>query len=99
MLVDLFRLCSKNFYLLTSMLGVPAMTLQRWMLGKNSPPAGARRAVWLTWALLMHPEVIETIYDLATWGRFRTIRPRPRRPPHKSYATVAVPEGVDDWSV
>lgn len=75
-----------------ALLCVPVMTLRAWRGGLRVPTASAKRAVWLTWALLLHPERIQTVFDLQTWGRFRTrVKPAVK-------SGVFVP-GKDDWSI
>jgi len=60
---------------LATLLGVPVLTLRGWRKGKNGPCAASRKTVWLTWCLLLHPEKVKTIFDLATWGRFQPTLP------------------------
>ena len=58
---------------MSAFLGVPGLTLRRWKSGK-APSAAARRLVWLLWCLFLHPERLQTAFDVATWGRFRVER-------------------------
>jgi hypothetical protein len=56
-------------------LGVPALTLEHWRMGKRKPSAAARKLVWLVWTLVFKPYSITTAFDLITWGRYaRVIR-------------------------
>lgn len=81
MLSDLRRLVGSHS--LPELLGLPVQTVVSWQNGQRLPASHGRRLVWLTWALLLHPDRIGTAFDLATWGRFRAER-------------RAVPE---DWSI
>lgn len=56
---------------LSRMAGIPARTLVAWRDRGRVPSEPARRCVWLLWALLLHPERCRTLYDVATWGRYR----------------------------
>jgi hypothetical protein len=69
---------------LPALLGFPVVTVRKWESGQRIPDRAGRRAVWLTWCLLLHPDRISTAFDLATWGRFRAER-RPDPP--------------EDWSI
>lgn len=71
MLLELKR---KYHSLLPLVLGCPARTVYCWLAGSACPTLPATRAIWLTWALLLHPERCQTVADLITWGRFQ-IRP------------------------
>lgn len=74
-------------------LAIPYRTMVAWMLGTADPPAAAVRAVWLTWVLLCHPERVQTLFDLATWGRFRPVQiRRPKRSRAKSFAVLMQPD-------
>lgn len=54
---------------LGSVLGVCGMTARAWLdHGANSLPA--RRVVWLTWTMLLHPDKLRSGWDWVTWGRF-----------------------------
>lgn len=56
------------------LVGVSEVTLSNWRKGKGF--AGpSYRLVWVTWIILLHPERLQTAFDLATWGRFRVERP------------------------
>ena len=60
------------------LLGVPGRTCESWLQGRYLEKVTARRVIWLHWCLLLHPERIQTAFDLATWGRFRVVNvPRP----------------------
>lgn len=60
---------------LCRMLGIPRRTLTAWLLGESLPSGTARRCVWLLWAILLHPERCRTLFDVSTWGRFRSYSP------------------------
>src|SRR5258708_4425835 len=48
--------------------GPSIITVRCWKRRKRmSVPA--RRLVWLVWALVLHPETVQTVGDLVTWGR------------------------------
>lgn len=53
------------------LLGVPCLTFRGWRDGKTKFPASAVRAVWLIHALCLRPDRVQSLFDLATWGRFR----------------------------
>lgn len=55
--------------------GIPRLTLDKWLDGTRSPTGAARKAIWLLWALLLHPERCTSLFDVWTWGRCRTIKP------------------------
>ena len=51
-------------------LGPSVITVRAWKRRrKMSVPS--RRLVWLIWALTLHPEQIQSVVDLMTWGRLR----------------------------
>jgi hypothetical protein len=55
------------------LLGVPVLTYRRWISRGGLPSSGVR-VVWLTWCLTLHPERLQSLFDMATWGRFRVER-------------------------
>ena len=79
MIEDLARYYSADDAKLANLLGVPCMTLAKWRM-KAPPSWSARRLVWLTWTLLLHPERLRTLFDLVTWSRFQRPIPPPRNP-------------------
>lgn len=91
MLADLGRIFPARREL-GAVLGVPQRTLSAWRRGEG-PSDGARRAIWLTWALIFHPSRVQTVFDLATWGRFRPAE-EPRRPARDDFGAV-----VQDWEI
>ena len=74
------------------LLGVSVLTLRGWHYRRFIPNDAARRAVWLTWVLVLHPERIRSLFDILTWGRFST-SPRPQR--KASFDSVA----HEDYSI
>ena len=51
-------------------IGPSVITVRAWKRRrKMSVPS--RRLVWLIWALTLHPERIQSVDDLVTWGRLR----------------------------
>lgn len=52
--------------------GLPVITVKDWTRGKLSA-ASARRCIWLHYVLLFEPDTIQTVFDLATWGRFKRV--------------------------
>ena len=62
-----------------ALLCVPVQTFQRWIAGGKIDSASAR-AVWLVWVLLLHPDRLQSAFDLVTWGRFRVERQAVSRP-------------------
>ena|ERR1035441_1674103 len=51
-------------------IGPSVITVRAWKRRrKMSVPS--RRLVWLIWALTLHPERIQSVHDLVTWGRLR----------------------------
>jgi hypothetical protein len=54
-----------------------------------APNFAARRAIWLVWCLCLHPERLESLEDLVTWGRFHAER-RPVQRPAEEWC---------DWSI
>lgn len=79
---------------LQNVLGVGRLTLDGWMRGANAS-AAARRAIWLTWCLVLHPAKLRTVFDVCTWGRFVVDRPKLRHggQPAGAFADVwGVPE-------
>ncbi len=73
---------------LSSVLGISILTLDGWRKGKNGPSAGARKLVWLIWALIFHPEKLRSVFHVMTWGRFT----RPENAPRACAAN-------EDWSI
>lgn len=53
------------------LLGVPCLTYRGWRDGHYKFPASAVRAIWLVHALCLRPDRVQSLFDLATWGRFR----------------------------
>ena len=51
-------------------LGLPVCTIDAYKDGRRKPPASARKLVWLTHQLVLHPGRLQTVQDLMTWGRF-----------------------------
>lgn len=54
------------------LIGVPVMTVKGWMHGMCRE-APSLRTVWLSYVILVDPSSVETLFDLATWGRFRSV--------------------------
>ena len=52
------------------LLGCPMQSWRRWCAGIAVPNAVSVRGIWLAWCLLLHPDRIPTLFDVATWGRF-----------------------------
>jgi hypothetical protein len=62
------------------LLGVGKVTWMQWRKHKREPNMAARKAVWLIWALALHPEQVTSLWDIATYGRFhgqQMIEPEP----------------------
>ena len=78
---------------LADLLGIPVATLRRCEMVERDPNKSARRLVWLLWCMVLHPDRLQTCFDLVTWGRFRVDRKR-KRSPAASFVRVA-----DDWSI
>jgi hypothetical protein len=55
---------------IVSVLGVSRRSLVDWVRGQ-APSDAARRAIWLVWCLTLHPDRLQSVFDLCTWGRFR----------------------------
>ena len=73
--------------------GVPAQTFNGWLCGSGLTLISQRRVVWYTWCLCLHPELIQTEFDLITWGRFRRLRKRSVK-----VSKVVVEDG-SDWVI
>ena len=82
---------------LPNVLGVSSMTLEAWAMGIRKPTSPARRMVWLVWCLVLHPSRLQTVFDLATWGRFRRDRKRRQRSARQSFRQFIPP--MEDWSI
>ncbi len=95
MLVDLHRVFPGAQ--LPNVLGVPFLTVDYWRRGIRSPSDGARRMIWLVWCLVLHPARLQSVFDLATWGRFRRDRQPRRRSARQSFDQFIEPR--DDWSI
>ena len=64
-------------------IGPSIITIRSWKRRRRmSVPA--RRIVWLTWAVTLHSEEIQTVDDLVTWGKLRR---------------EARPEPAEEWSI
>ena len=74
-----------------NLLGVSALTLRDWTNGRWRPSGASPKAIWLTHALIFHPETIGTLFDLATWGRFGPCGDR--------LADSFLKEDCEDWSI
>ena len=57
-----------------SLCGVPMRTWLQWCATGSIYPAAAVRCVWLVYALTLRPEIVSTLFDVATWGRFRWVK-------------------------
>lgn len=88
MIVELHGVFGRD---LSCILGVPMLTTLDWLRGRVGS-AAPRRVIWLCWALLLHPDQCETVFDLVTWGRFRVVKTRKKD--HKSE-----PQDGSDWSI
>lgn len=55
--------------------GVSVITLRSWK-NRQTMSIPSRRCVWLHYVLLFEPETIQSVFDLATWGRFRRVKRR-----------------------
>ena len=55
-------------------LGVSALTVNAWRERRRTPSAAARRCIWFLWCLLFHPDRLQALEDLATWGRLKERR-------------------------
>jgi hypothetical protein len=65
---------------LNQLLGLPAVTVENWMAGRKRPTAAGVRAVWLIHALTFHPERLQTLFDVVTWGRYRRSQHHKEKP-------------------
>ena len=63
-----------------ALLGIPWITVRCWQARRRKPDACSRRAIWLVWCVVLHPERLESLEDLATWGRLKTEVRRVERP-------------------
>ena len=54
--------------------GVPVFTFRQWCSRGSIRPAAAVRCVWLVYALTLRPEIVTTLFDIATWGRYRWVK-------------------------
>ena len=70
MLSELRRKCRTGNEL-ADLMGVGQTTVDDWLSGRHQPNASGRRAIWLVWCMVCHPERCQTLFDLCTWGRFR----------------------------
>jgi len=79
---------------LCAVLGLPVRTIESWRSGRRVPDGAGIRVIWLTWCLLLHPERLQTVFDVATWGRFRISRAAHPvvRTAENSFLSVAVPD-------
>ena len=59
-------------------MGQAGLTVKTWIKGGVRTFA-VRRVIWLHYVLLFEPGTIETVFDLATWGRFRVVKRRCRK--------------------
>ena len=60
-------------------LGPSIITVRAWKR-RRTMSVPSRRLVWLIWALTLHPEQVQSVDGLLTWGRFRTERRWVARP-------------------
>jgi hypothetical protein len=75
--------------------GFPVPTLRKWCQHRNTPNVAAVRAIWLIWVYLLHPEKLQTAFDLVTWGTFRPLQVHPPRSPAHSFMRIAEPANMD----
>lgn len=72
MLADLQRILGREDACL--LLGLPIQSWRNWMLRRESPSAPARKLIWIVWSLVCRPDLVTSLFDVATWGRFRVER-------------------------
>ena len=78
MLDDLIQFL--GFRSAAAVVGVPGLTLRGWQQRRKNPSYAAKRAIWLVWCLLLHPDRLTSLEDLVTWGRLKTVRRLVERP-------------------
>jgi plasmid stabilization system protein ParE len=61
------------------LLGASRGVLRGWLYGDPPRHRATRRGIWSVWAMILHPEVIQTAFDVVTWGRFRPVKPIKKR--------------------
>jgi hypothetical protein len=49
----------------------PSLTTMRAWKRRRRMSVPSRRLIWLVWALCLHPETIQDLTDLVTWGKLR----------------------------
>lgn len=63
------------------LLGVPIQSFRAWRDGRRYVSGSAIRAIWLIYCLALRPDRVQSLFDLATWGRFRLeVKPRSQEP-------------------
>lgn len=85
MLTDLLIAFKGDRRDLCAVLGVSLHTLGCW-LNRRAQSDPARKLIWMTWALLLHPELLRTVWHIVTWGRYAKFDPHcsvhpPSEPP------------------
>ena len=70
-LAILKRLYKRLGHARTVAAGIESDSLSRWLSGAPMRPL-ARRYVWLLYAVTCRPDLLETFFDLATFGRFKS---------------------------
>ena len=86
MLLEILRALQWDRHDTAATLGVSFMTLKSWIEGARTPTDAARKLIWMTWALLLHPELLRTVWHIVTWGRYAKFDPHcsvhpPSEPP------------------
>jgi hypothetical protein len=57
---------------LSSILGVPRLTLRCWENGTRNPSHAAKKLIWFVYTLFFHPkELLKDLDNLVTWGQGR----------------------------
>lgn len=82
-------------------MGVSGVTLRHWLRGSREPSDAGKRVIWLTWALLLHPERCRTLHHMITWGRYATRREpwRIGKGHHAKPARLLPPTDGSDWVI
>ena len=65
---DIVAMCGRQGA--KAVLGVPGLTLDKWLYHKRNPSAAARRWIVVCWLLLRYPGIKLDRFDITTEGRY-----------------------------